>query len=202
MSRRFRDYFNINYLARPGRKMIIHSSLLKNGYSAFKLEILEYCPHKDLLSREQYYLDLLKPKYNILAKAGSSLGFKHSEESKDLIRAAALNRSEETRAKFAASKLGRKLSDETRAKIVAILQGEEAKSKMKAYQSKRTKHPIPGIKIEVTNIETGVCTIYESLREAANALNMSAGTISRRIKLNIIKPYKGKFLIKAYENSE
>lgn len=61
---------------------------------------------------------------------------------------------------------------------------------------------IPGIKIEVTNIETGVCTIYESLREAANALNMSAGTISRRIKLNIIKPYKGKFLIKAYENSE
>lgn len=81
-SRRFRDYFNVNYLGRLGRKMIIYSALLKNGYSVFKLEILEYCPPKDMLSREQYYLDLLKPKYNILAKAGSSLGFKHSEETK------------------------------------------------------------------------------------------------------------------------
>jgi hypothetical protein len=31
-------------------------------------------------SFEQYYLDLLNPKYNILKKAGSLLGFKHSRE--------------------------------------------------------------------------------------------------------------------------
>jgi ABC-type Fe3+ transport system substrate-binding protein len=29
---------------------------------------------------EQSYIDLLKPKYNILRTAGSSLGYKHSEE--------------------------------------------------------------------------------------------------------------------------
>ena len=31
-----------------------------------------------MLNREQYYIDLIKPEYNILKIAGSSLGFKHS----------------------------------------------------------------------------------------------------------------------------
>lgn len=30
--------------------------------------------------REQHYIDLLKPAYNILTIAGSSLGYTHSEE--------------------------------------------------------------------------------------------------------------------------
>lgn len=37
---------------------------------------------KLILEREQYYLDLLKPEY--FKVAGSSLGFKHSEESRAL----------------------------------------------------------------------------------------------------------------------
>jgi hypothetical protein len=46
------------------------------------LEILEYCEGKELLlSREQYYLDNLKPQYNIVETAGSTLGYKHTEES-------------------------------------------------------------------------------------------------------------------------
>jgi group I intron endonuclease len=44
------------------------------------LEILEYCAGDQAVSREQYYLDLLKPEYNILKTAGSLLGHKHSEE--------------------------------------------------------------------------------------------------------------------------
>jgi hypothetical protein len=52
--------------------------LLKHGYSNFKLEILEYCDKEHLIQREQYYIDVLKPEYNILKVAGSTLGFKHS----------------------------------------------------------------------------------------------------------------------------
>lgn len=37
-------------------------------------------PPESAIQREQYYLDLLKPDYNILKTAGSFLGFKHSEE--------------------------------------------------------------------------------------------------------------------------
>ena len=35
------------------------------------LEILEYCLQSELLEREQYYLDLLVPEYNILKTAYS-----------------------------------------------------------------------------------------------------------------------------------
>lgn len=47
---------------------------------------MEYCDKKETLIREQYYLDLLKPEYNILKKAGSPLGFKHSDEAKTKMR--------------------------------------------------------------------------------------------------------------------
>jgi hypothetical protein len=58
----------------------IYRALLKHGYSNFNLEILEYCNKESLINREQYYIDLLKPEYNICKIAGSMLGFKHSEK--------------------------------------------------------------------------------------------------------------------------
>ena len=58
--------------------MYIYKAILKYGYSNFSLEILEYCEPNLLISREQYYIDLLEPEYNILKIAYSSLGFKHS----------------------------------------------------------------------------------------------------------------------------
>ena len=36
----------------------------------------------DLIKREQYYIDLLKPEYNILKIAGSSLGKVHTKETR------------------------------------------------------------------------------------------------------------------------
>lgn len=63
-------------------KSIIYSAILKNGYNNFNLEIIEYCDEADILNREQYYLNLLKPKYNILKVAGSSLGYRHSDITK------------------------------------------------------------------------------------------------------------------------
>jgi hypothetical protein len=37
--------------------MVIYKAILKYGYSDWKLEILEYCDPKDVLVREQYYID-------------------------------------------------------------------------------------------------------------------------------------------------
>nr|YP_010218764.1 GIY-YIG endonuclease [Morchella brunnea]UBU98575.1 GIY-YIG endonuclease [Morchella brunnea] len=109
LSARFIHYFNTSYLTSK-KQLIISRALIKYGYSGFSLEILlEFCEKSDLLEREQYYLDrpvfglpslnfywerffffiykikkrkLLKPEYNILKIAGSSLGFKHSEDTK------------------------------------------------------------------------------------------------------------------------
>lgn len=81
LNRRFREYYNFNYLNLPKYKgMLIIKALLKYGYSNFSLEILEYCDKEKIREREQYYLDLIKPKYNVLTTAGASDGYKHSEE--------------------------------------------------------------------------------------------------------------------------
>ena len=82
LTNRFSNYYSLAYLKKRVKKgsSIINNSLLKYGYSNFSLDILEYCEPSVLIKREQYYIDTLKPKYNILKNAGSSLGFKHSLE--------------------------------------------------------------------------------------------------------------------------
>ena len=92
LRRRFSMYFCASFLESLKGRSFIGYALLKYGYSNFKLEILEYCEPSKCIEREQYYLDLLKPKYNILPAAGSSLGFKHSPETKKRIRENLLGR--------------------------------------------------------------------------------------------------------------
>lgn len=97
--------------------MAINKALLKYGYSNFQLEILEYCEPTDAIEREQYYINLLNPSYNILKIAGSSFGYKHTEESKVRMRGRKL--SEQTKALMKDKATGRKHSEETISKIVA-----------------------------------------------------------------------------------
>lgn len=77
-----RRYFSISFLELNKGQSLINKAFVKYGYSSFKLEIIEYCAPEKAIIREQYYLDLLQPEYNILKKAGSLLGFKHSKETK------------------------------------------------------------------------------------------------------------------------
>jgi hypothetical protein len=84
IGKRFYRYFSIKYLKNKTERhnSRIYTAILDNGYNNFTIEILEYCDTNILLNREQYYMDILKPKYNIALKAGSLLGFKHSPETK------------------------------------------------------------------------------------------------------------------------
>lgn len=91
LSKRLYNYYLLSYITHHSKNSYIYKALIAHGYSAFSLSILEYIDSsnvskdelKDLiLKREQYYIDLFKPEYNILPTAGSSMGFKHSEETK------------------------------------------------------------------------------------------------------------------------
>ncbi len=64
---------NLSYISTVKNDLTISRALIKYGYSNFTLEILEYCDVPVLLEREQHYLDLLKPTYNIAKIAGSTL---------------------------------------------------------------------------------------------------------------------------------
>jgi group I intron endonuclease len=140
-----------------------------HGYSNFSLEILVYCKPEDVIKVEQEYIDLLKPEYNILKVAGSSLGYKHTEET--LIKLKARTMSSEHRTKLIAhlARLNaREMPSEIRAKI----------SKGMATFNVNTK----GKPVLVTNITTQVTTEYVSISEAARNLNASKSTILRHIK--------------------
>jgi hypothetical protein len=72
LHRRLKDYYNIDYLNRrvlTGNSRI-YRALLNDGYGSFTLEILEYCDKSIIIEREQHYIDLLKPEYNIQSIAG------------------------------------------------------------------------------------------------------------------------------------
>ena len=79
ISVRMYTYFSLRSLAKSNRP--IDRALLKHGFSNFSLEILEYCNEDNVLKREQYFIDLMKPEYNIVQTAGSTLGYKHTPES-------------------------------------------------------------------------------------------------------------------------
>lgn len=76
---RVNRYYKPSYLISEG-KSLIKDAILKYGYDQFKFGILEYCLIEHLSNREQYYIDTLKPEYNILLKTYSSSGYKHTPE--------------------------------------------------------------------------------------------------------------------------
>lgn len=94
---RLYTYFSIDSLMK--NTTVISKALIKYGYSNFKFEILEYCDKDVLLEREQYYLDLLNPIYNVVKLAGNTKGYKHTPASLEKMRSFIL--SDEAKAKKA-----------------------------------------------------------------------------------------------------
>src|SRR5579871_4720393 len=93
--RRISNYFQPVHLKRP---YPIYSAICKYGLNSFKLIVLKILGntgevYRDLrLEKEDYYLSLLLPEYNILKKGTSSLNYKHSLKTRAKIRAFALIR--------------------------------------------------------------------------------------------------------------
>lgn len=58
-------YYSLYSLKKVEGSIIIQRALLKYGYSNFSVDILEYCELNVLIEREQYYINFLKPEYNI-----------------------------------------------------------------------------------------------------------------------------------------
>jgi group I intron endonuclease len=78
--------FNRHMLNFHGSKFL-KKSVLKHGLNNFIFGILEYYPEaltsKDqnkLFELETMYISLLLPEYNILKEAGTSTGYKHTDE--------------------------------------------------------------------------------------------------------------------------
>ena len=76
------------YLLKKGTHPNPHLQYASNKYGFHNIffVILENPLIPNLIEREQFYLDTLNPSMNILKKAGSCLGYKHTEEHKEYVR--------------------------------------------------------------------------------------------------------------------
>jgi group I intron endonuclease len=159
---------------------------------------LEECEPSQTIAREQYYLDILKPKYNILSVASSSLGKLHSSGTKSKISNTLKGRSlsEETKVKMSITRTGKIFSDETKNKLSELRRGKPSPFEGKTHSDETRKKMSEGIgsKVEVFNKDTLETKIYPSNIKAAEALACSESTIRYYLKNN--KPFKGKYLFK------
>lgn len=171
--------------------MPIYKALLKYDHSNFKLEILEYCDKENVISREQHYLDLLGPEYNILTEARSSLGYKHTEETLDKFKLRKDAFSEEMRSK---------LSVAARQNSFAALPptgGRVRNLGLAPGEARSGGRSANWVTIEVTNLETGEKVNYTSARAVAKAIGGSHNTVLKYLELG--KVYKKVYSF-AYKN--
>lgn len=124
------------------RRGIHHSPHLQRAYDkygecALRFSIIETVETPEgVIAIEQHYIDTLKPEYNICPTAGSNLGRKWSEETKQRMRTAGLGKiiSKETRQKLRKSNLGKVHSEESKRKMGMARKGhvvsEETRKKI------------------------------------------------------------------------
>lgn len=168
LTHRLYNYFSPNTLKRELKRnrSLIYSSILKYGYSNFSLDILEYCDSDIILNREQYYIDLLEPEYNLLKVAGRRSGFKHTEETKSK-----MSKSAKLRLGFNHHYFGKNLPIEVKAKISI------SKS----------------LPVKVINVEENSYKIFLGNKEVQEYLNIPRSSLIRAKKLKCL--VKKKYLI-------
>ena len=209
ITRRLRKYFSSTTLIYELTKSNSHiyRAILDKGLSNFSLSILEYCEPNKCIERENYYFKLLAPKYNILAVAGSSKGFKHSLETRQKMSYSQIRIGNRGRFKTGVTSgenhplygkkgidsawFGKKHSEETIYKMRIAKQGEKHPMFGKPRPEKAGK---PSIKLKVLDKETNKTTIYSSISEAATSLNINPRRIYMYFSRNQVKPYKNKYV--------
>lgn len=163
---------------------------MKYGYCNFQLEILEYCTKENAISREQYYIDLLKPEYNLNLIAGSRLGSVNSEESRLKMSNSAKGRklTEETKKLLSLANkginnpnFGKTRSEKTKALYTLARLGKSFLSEsMKAKMSEESGTPL-----SVLDLKTNETSVYPSVKKAAEAMGVSQPAITKRLSKNL-----------------
>lgn len=177
LSNRFTIYYSLGALKSKINKgsSAIYSALLKYGYSNFSLDILEYCESNVLISREQHFIDLFKPEYNILKIAGSKLGFKHPETTKAQMR---INNKGVNNPFFGKRhtldsriKIGESLKSSVTINIMPKMITPETRLKL----STRTR----GVSIKVFDLKDNLVKEFPTITSAAKHFNVSNRTVGR-----------------------
>lgn len=166
----------------------LQKSYNKYGIENFYYEIIEECLPEKCIIKEQYWIDLLNPHYNLLKKAGSSFGRVVSQET--------ANKISNSNKKFWSIPENKELMIEkfrNRKRIAPYKKGYKnskytfSEKGINAIKEKKSK--------KVINNDTG--EIYNSLKEASNKLSSHESYLSKLLngKINFTRKKKSKYNI-------
>jgi len=171
LSSRMRNYLNNTFLkSKQNTNMPIVKALLKYDQSKFTLWILEYAEPHNLTIRETFYITHLMPYYNVLKQGYSSLGYKHTEETKSLLSELASNRVH---------------SDKTKGLITRALTGENNPfyNKSHSIESKlRMIEANSSYPVYIYNSYKELLVIFPSVLTLAKLIKSNHSTIVAYIK--------------------
>nr|AAC72267.1 COI i4 protein [Cyclocybe aegerita] len=171
LASRMKNYLNNIFLkSKKNINMPIVKALLKYNQESFTLLILEYVEPNYLTIRETYYITYVMPYYNVLKQGYSSLGYKHTKETKELLSKLATNRthSEVTKGLIARALTGEnnpftiKHSIESKVRII------EAKSAYPVYVYNSYKKLVvifPSVSTLAKLIKSNHSTIVDIIKE-------------------------------------
>jgi len=170
LSNRLSFYFSAKAMENSlkNSQSYIYNAILKYGHSNFSLNIIEYCSPEKCIERENLYLSSENHEYNILETAGSLLGYKHSDKTKQI------------------------LSDAKKGEKNPMF-GKKGENNPMYNKPRPEGAGSPSQVIEVTDIKNNQTTTYDSINKAARALNINHARIVMYFSRNQQKPYKGRY---------
>lgn len=124
-----------------GSSQHIHRAIRKYGTAVFLREILEETTVDAMQDREKQWIAELKPEYNKTVGGDGCLGYKHSEETRKLLKEKRNQRppaSPETRAKMSAARRGKPMPAGTGEKISRAQRGVSRPSPSIETRAKRS----------------------------------------------------------------
>ena len=175
---------------RNAPRLPISRAIKKYGWENFECEVLEYCPAEELNEKEIYYIELLKPEYNV-SKGGEQgmRGYHHSPETKEKLKVAATKqwqgKTPEEKAYVIThqlthhSKKGDTLTDSAKEKLREVNLGKKQSEETKTKRSIKMKVSMLGNQNgnkTVRCVETG--EIFQSIKCAATDKSINAHEIT------------------------
>lgn len=144
----------------------LQRSFDKYGEINFIITLIEKCEKENLISREQYYIDTLKPFYNICLVAGSTKGRIFTDLHKERLSKSLTGkiRTEEQKERQRQIKMGKAHTEKTKekvSKIANIIKGNRVCDKINSEQILKF--------INIANKESNIKTVKQICKE--NNLN-------------------------------
>jgi len=142
----------------------------KYGEDSFDFVVLELCSPDKLTVREQFYIDVLTPSFNVAPSAGSRAGVPQSAATRERIRAGVtgLVKSAETCKRLSDALIGRKLSAEHVAKIIEVKSNVSAETRRRISEAGKGRTASDDTKVKMSNAHRGR-TISPEHREKLRA---------------------------------